>query len=127
VSLAAINGPTSVVISGDEEAVLEVAAAFTAQGRRCRAPPGQPRVHRRGMDAMRPISGRLAEEVSYAPPKVAGGVDADGAPGDRAELCSPDYWSSTPGRPSASPRRTYAVDLVRVRSLELGPRGVLVG
>ncbi|WP_159066447.1 type I polyketide synthase, partial [Streptomyces hygroscopicus] len=34
VSIAALNGPASVVIAGDEDAVLEIAAGFEAQGRK---------------------------------------------------------------------------------------------
>ncbi|WP_229860049.1 acyltransferase domain-containing protein, partial [Streptomyces anandii] len=34
VSIAAVNGPTSVVIAGDESAVLEIAAVFEAEGRK---------------------------------------------------------------------------------------------
>ncbi|KUJ40942.1 hypothetical protein ACZ90_68650 [Streptomyces albus subsp. albus] len=34
VSIAAINGPSSVVVSGDETAVIELAAGFAAQGRK---------------------------------------------------------------------------------------------
>ncbi|MYU17417.1 acyltransferase domain-containing protein, partial [Streptomyces sp. SID8361] len=34
VSIAAVNGPTSVVVAGDEDAALEVAAAFETEGRK---------------------------------------------------------------------------------------------
>ncbi|WP_217189829.1 hypothetical protein, partial [Streptomyces buecherae] len=34
VSVAAVNGPTAVVIAGDEAAVLEVAAQWAEQGRK---------------------------------------------------------------------------------------------
>ncbi|WP_217137309.1 acyltransferase domain-containing protein, partial [Streptomyces sp. AC558_RSS880] len=34
VCVAAVNGPASVVVSGDEDAVLEVAARFAAGGRK---------------------------------------------------------------------------------------------
>ncbi|WP_197049157.1 hypothetical protein, partial [Streptomyces violaceusniger] len=34
VSIAALNGPASVVVAGDEDAALEIAASFEAQGRK---------------------------------------------------------------------------------------------
>ena len=44
VSVAAVNGPSSVVISGDADAVEQVAARFRAQGRRVRDLRVSPRV-----------------------------------------------------------------------------------
>src|SRR5262249_21778093 len=51
-SLAAVNGATAVVLSGDEDAVLAVAAHWSAQGRRTSRLPGSPAFHSAHLDGM---------------------------------------------------------------------------
>ena len=82
VSLAAINGPSSVVLSGDEEAVLEVAAHWSDRGRKTRRLSlARVPLPADGRDAHRVPLGRGGDVVLGAGP--AGGVQPDRSPGHR--------------------------------------------
>ena len=58
VSIAAVNGPSAVVISGDADAVARVAESFAARGRRVRRCTCRMRSTPRGWIPSLPISGR---------------------------------------------------------------------
>ncbi len=122
VSIAAINGPSATVISGDEAAVLRVAAAFADRR------PAKLRVshafHSAHMDAMLEEFRRVAASVSYAAPAVPLVANLTGDSLARY-LCTPGYWVD-------QVRQTVRFgDGVRtlagrgVLLLELGPDGAL--
>ncbi|SDM36922.1 Acyl transferase domain-containing protein [Allokutzneria albata] len=85
VSIAAVNGPESVVISGDEDAVEAIAGRFE-KTRRIRTSHA---FHSARMDAMLAGFRAVAESVSYAPPTIPIVSTVTGAP---VEPCSADYW-----------------------------------
>ncbi|XVS68215.1 type I polyketide synthase [Actinosynnema sp. CA-299493] len=87
VSLAALNGPRSVVLSGDEEPVLALAAEFAARGRRTKRLTVSHAFHSAGMDAMLDDFRAVAASVSFGEPQVTflSTVD-DGSVAD------PEYW-----------------------------------
>ncbi|EGX61522.1 Pks12 [Streptomyces zinciresistens K42] len=91
VSLAALNGPTSVVLSGDEDAVLELAGHWEAQGRKTKRLRVSHAFHSPRMDAMLEEFGQLAACLSYSAPDipVISNVTGDVA---GAELAAPEYW-----------------------------------
>ena len=126
VALAAVNAPGAAVISGDEEAVLELAGVWQQRG----APTKRLRVshafHSPRMEAMLEEFRQVAEGVSFAQPRIPLVSNLSGAPAASEELCTPGYWVR-------HARETVRfADGVRwllgegVRSfLELGPDGVL--
>ncbi|WP_409185656.1 SDR family NAD(P)-dependent oxidoreductase [Amycolatopsis sp. VS8301801F10] len=85
VDIAAVNGPTAVVISGAADAVAEVAAKFerTKQLRVSHA------FHSRLMDPMLAEFGTVAEGLSYADSRIPIISTVTGGP---ADLASPEYW-----------------------------------
>ncbi|MER0243839.1 beta-ketoacyl synthase N-terminal-like domain-containing protein, partial [Streptomyces sp. HSW2009] len=91
VSLAALNGPTSVVLSGDEDAVLEVAGHWEAQGRKTKRLRVSHAFHSPRMDAMLAEFGQIAACLPYSAPAipVISNVTGDVA---GAELTTPEYW-----------------------------------
>ncbi|WEV29621.1 SDR family NAD(P)-dependent oxidoreductase [Streptomyces sp. 71268] len=91
VSLAALNGPTSVVLSGDEDAVLEVAGHWEAQGRKTKRLRVSHAFHSPRMDAMLAEFGQIAACLPYSAPAipVISNVTGDVA---GAELATPEYW-----------------------------------
>ncbi|GGU99719.1 polyketide synthase [Streptomyces litmocidini] len=93
VDIAAINGPASLVISGDERDVLTLAAHLEAGGRRT----GRLRVshafHSPLMDAMLDDFRRTAEGLAYAEPRVPLVSHVTGGLATVEQLCSPEYWT----------------------------------
>jgi polyene macrolide polyketide synthase len=91
-SIAALNGPVSTVVSGDEDAVLEVARHFEAQGRkttRLRVSHAFHSPRMEGMlDAFREVAGRLV----YRPPRIPIVSNITGTLASADELTSPEYW-----------------------------------
>ncbi|MEV7046561.1 type I polyketide synthase, partial [Amycolatopsis sp. NPDC051061] len=122
VSLAAVNGPSSVVLSGDEDAVLAVAAMFE-KTRRLRVSHA---FHSARMDGMLAGFREVAAGLSYHEPTVPVLSNVTGAVATAAELGDPEYWVR---QVRATVRfadgvRTLAGRGV-TRFLELGPAGVL--
>src|SRR6185437_4012822 len=69
-ALAAVNGPDSVVISGDEDAVLEAAVSWQGRGRKTKRLPVSHAFHSARMDGMLEAFERVAETVSFSAPQI---------------------------------------------------------
>ncbi|KPC65188.1 acyltransferase domain-containing protein, partial [Streptomyces chattanoogensis] len=70
VSIAAVNGPESVVIAGGEPEVLRIAEEFADQGRRTRRLPVSHAFHSPLMEPMLEDFRRVAEGLSYEAPQI---------------------------------------------------------
>ena len=69
-SIAAVNGPRAVVISGDGEAVAAVTRRWAAQGRRTRTLAVSHAFHSAHMDAVLDEFRVTARQVTYHPPRI---------------------------------------------------------
>ncbi|KOX12592.1 hypothetical protein ADK67_47155 [Saccharothrix sp. NRRL B-16348] len=125
-AVAAVNGPTETVISGDEDVVLEVAADFAARGHSTKRLRVSHAFH---SPRMAPMVARFAEVVrglTFHPPTIPIVSTVTGRVVD--DLSSPEHWVR-------NVRGTVRfLDAVRTLHdegvttfLESGPDGVLTG
>ncbi|MEU5274697.1 SDR family NAD(P)-dependent oxidoreductase, partial [Streptomyces hygroscopicus] len=126
VSIAAVNGPTAVVIAGDEAAVLEIAGEWEQQGRKTRRLRVSHAFHSPRMDAMLDDFREVVEGLSFAPPAIALVSNLTGASADADEVCSPEYWVRHVREAVRFADGVRALEQLAVTSfLEVGPDGVL--
>ncbi|MGW0212311.1 type I polyketide synthase, partial [Streptomyces sp. NPDC003233] len=92
VSIAAVNGPTSVVIAGDEDAALEIAARFEEQGRRTRRLTVSHAFHSPHMDPMLEAFRKVAEGLSYEAPGIPVVSNLTGTIATAEEITDPGFW-----------------------------------
>ncbi|MEC3979339.1 SDR family NAD(P)-dependent oxidoreductase [Amycolatopsis sp. H20-H5] len=128
VSIAAVNGPDSVVLAGAEDAVLDLAARLAGSGRKTQRLTVSHAFHSPLMDPMLTEFARAIEGLSFAEPRIAVVSTVTGEPATAGELCTAEYWVR---HVRATVRFADGVrTLVAEGSdtvLELGPGGVLAG
>jgi malonyl CoA-acyl carrier protein transacylase len=126
VSIAAVNGPTSVVLSGDEKTLATVVERLADEGLRSRALRVSHAFHSPRIDPILADFRSAIEGMSYAAPRIPIVPLAPGE-ADRGErMRSPDYWVA-----QARAEVRFLDGVMRLSEagvttfLELGPAGVL--
>ncbi|WP_067498959.1 type I polyketide synthase [Actinoplanes sp. TFC3] len=90
--IAAVNGPRSVVLSGDEEFIAQQAEQWRAQGRRVKRLEVSHAFHSARMEPMLAAFGAVTASASYAEPRIPIVSDVTGRLATAAELADPAYW-----------------------------------
>ncbi|MGW6206651.1 beta-ketoacyl synthase N-terminal-like domain-containing protein, partial [Streptomyces sp. NPDC055089] len=93
VSIAAVNGPRAVVVSGDEPDVVRIKEAFASQGRRTRRLTVSHAFHSPLMDPVLDAFRRIAGELEFRAPRIPVVSNVTGAFATAEELASPEYWT----------------------------------
>ena len=91
VSVAAINGPASVVVSGDEAVVMDLAARWQAQGRRARRLQVSQAFHSPLIEPMLEDFATVARSLTYEGPQVTLISNVSGQVAS-PEVSTGDYW-----------------------------------
>ncbi|MEV0603334.1 SDR family NAD(P)-dependent oxidoreductase, partial [Streptomyces sp. NPDC050315] len=92
VSIAAINSPDGTVISGDEDAVLALCAAWKERGRKTKRLAVTVAGHSPHMDGILEEFGRVAAGLTYSPPRIPVVSNVTGRLATDEQLTSPEYW-----------------------------------
>nr|WP_308204135.1 SDR family NAD(P)-dependent oxidoreductase [Goodfellowiella coeruleoviolacea] len=127
VSVAAVNGPAATVISGEIDAVRQVAAALADRGHKTRWLRVSHAFHSPLMDDMLAEFQQVAEEVTVQPPRLPIVSTLTGKPASAEEICAPEYWTRQVREPVrfADAVVGLATNHGVTAFLELGPDGVL--
>src|SRR5262249_10135370 len=127
IEVAAFNGPQSVVVSGDEDAVLAGGRAFGAQGRRGSRRRGRHAFHSRHMEEMLEPFGRVVRDLRLRPPTVPIISNASGALSSGDELTTAGYRVLHARRAVRFYQAVQTLERSGIETfLELGPQGVLL-
>ncbi|MER6859995.1 type I polyketide synthase [Streptomyces pilosus] len=124
VAIAAVNGPRSVVISGDEKAVTEVAAHFERTTRL----KVSHAFHSPLMEPMLAEFGKIAGQLSYHPQTLPVVSNVTGRLAEPGELQDPAYWVRHVRETVRYHDGIQTLEAEGVRTfVEVGPQAVLAG
>ncbi|MER7915697.1 MULTISPECIES: type I polyketide synthase [unclassified Streptomyces] len=125
VSIAAVNGPSSVVVSGDERTALAIAAGFAGQGRKTSRLKVSHAFHSPSMDPMLEEFAQVVRGLAFEKPRLPVVSNLTGRP---VETYTPEYWVR-----HVREAVRFADGVRTLRELgvttfvEVGPGGVLSG
>ncbi|MFF9352765.1 type I polyketide synthase, partial [Streptomyces sp. NPDC014734] len=126
VSIAALNGPQSVVVAGDEDAALRIASGFEARGRKTKRLTVSHAFHSPRMDGMLDAFRQVAERLTYHAPTIPIVSNLTGDLVSAEEITSPDFWVR---HVREAVRFLDGIRALETRGVttfvELGPGGVL--
>ncbi|WP_442818059.1 type I polyketide synthase [Streptomyces sp. NBC_01224] len=126
VSIAALNGPRSTVVSGDEADVLVIAEHFETQGRKTKRLRVSHAFHSPHMDDMLADFRKIAEGLTFQEPTLAVVSDVTGTVLSADEIRDPEYWvRHVRGTVRFLDGVRTLQDQGVTAFLELGPDGVL--
>jgi acyl transferase domain-containing protein/acyl carrier protein len=125
VGIAAINGPASVVVSGDEETALAVAEQWRESGRRTHRLPVSHAFH---SPLMEPMLAEFAAELKtavFSTPRIPFATNLAGG-ADDLSWSDPEYWIEQIRRPARFYDTIQQIEARGVSTyLEVGPDAVL--
>ncbi|MFF1903701.1 SDR family NAD(P)-dependent oxidoreductase [Kitasatospora sp. NPDC058218] len=128
VDLAAVNGPSSVVLSGEEAAVLKAAESLKARGRKVKRLTVSHAFHSALMEPMLAEFAAVLAEVSWGEARFPIISNVTGRPAETGQLADPAYWVDHVRRPVRfADGIAAAAELGDALFVELGPGAALSG
>ncbi|WP_421110620.1 SDR family NAD(P)-dependent oxidoreductase [Streptomyces sp. NEAU-S77] len=126
-AVAAVNGPTSVVVSGDEDAVERVMEVARERGRRVSRLRVSHAFHSPLMEPMLAEFAEIAAGVGYRQPSLPAVSTVTGAPVGGEDWATPEYWVDQVRRPVRFHDALLPAtgEQGATRLLEIGPDPVL--
>ncbi|WP_439656205.1 type I polyketide synthase [Lentzea sp. HUAS TT2] len=125
VSIAAVNGPRSLVLAGDEEAVRQIADGFEALGRKTKRLPVSHAFHSPLMEPMLDDFRAVVTALDLAAPRIPVVSCLTGAVAG-PELTEPEYWVRHVRDTVRFADGVTTLEAAGVNAfLEIGPDGVL--
>jgi acyl transferase domain-containing protein/SAM-dependent methyltransferase len=122
VSVAAINGPELVVISGDSGQVEAVRKQLSSRGIRSTQISVPHAFHSPLMEPVLDAFGRVASSIQYSNPEVGFVSSVTGKLADEELICRPDYWRRQIKEPMDFMAAVRTVEQQGIKVLlELGP------
>ncbi len=126
VAIAGLNGPRQTVISGDEGAVVQIAAGLADQGRSTTRLEGSHAFHSPHMEEMLEAFKAEAATCTFHPPQIPIISNLTGERASDEQLMSPQYWTDLV---RSAVRFSDGIKALRAEGittfLECGPGGVL--
>jgi polyketide synthase 12 len=128
VGIAGINGPMSIVISGEEQAAADIAAHFEQMGRNVLRLAVSHAFHSPRMEPMMDEFRRIASRLKFKPPKIPVVSNVTGERATAEELMSADYWVRHIRQAVRYLDGVHTLEAEGVTTfIELGPHAVLSG
>ncbi|MFD0444360.1 type I polyketide synthase [Streptomyces indonesiensis] len=126
VSIAALNGPSSVVIAGDEDAAVAIASGFEAQGRKTKRLTVSHAFHSPRMDGMLDAFREVAQGLTYEAPRIPIVSNLTGGVVSAEEITTADFWVRHVREAVRFLDGVRTLEAQNVSTfIELGPDGVL--
>ncbi|MER5898061.1 SDR family NAD(P)-dependent oxidoreductase [Streptomyces sp. NPDC001876] len=125
-NIAAVNGPNSVVLSGDLETIERYAAQCAAQERRFNILTVSHAFHSALMEPMLDEFAGVLAGLTYHPARTPVVSNVTGAVAEPGAMQQPEYWLNQVRQPVRFADAVTALEAMGVtRYVELGPDGVL--
>lgn len=132
VSIAALNGPASTVISGDEDIAANIAATFAQSGRRITRLTVSHAFHSPHMAGMQEALRTAINSITFHAPQIPIVSNLTGQLVTAQQICNADYWIEHVRAPVRFSEGIRAAERYGNRSspitfIEIGPQAVLTG
>ncbi|NJK65044.1 MAG: acyltransferase domain-containing protein, partial [Synechococcaceae cyanobacterium SM2_3_1] len=127
VSIAAYNGPESVVFSGERQAVEAVARDLEAKGIKVKSLDVSQAFHSPLMDPILKEFAAIAQQIQFSAPRIPVISNLSGSLAGK-EISTPEYWVSHVRHPVRFAEGMQALERVGINIyLEVGPKPILLG